>query len=195
MEEYKSNSHASKNKETVEKKDVKPVVNGGVKTKKKSELRKFADVFISEDVENVKNYIFNEVLIPGIKDLAINTLSMMLWGEAGRGRRSNSNGSRMSYQNYYNKGKSERRENNSARTRFDYNDIIFETRGDAELVLSELDELMDSYEMVSIQDLYSAAGLDCPYTYNNYGWTNIRSAAVIRVNDGYMIKLPKAKPL
>ena len=96
---------------------------------------------------------------------------------------------------YYNKGKNERREAGSAKTRFDYNDIIFETRGDAELVLSELDELMDTYEMVSIQDLYSAAGLDCPYTYNNYGWTNIRSAAVIRVNDGYMIKLPKAKPL
>lgn len=195
MEEYKSNSYASKKKETAEKKDIKPVVNGSVKTKKKSELRKFADVFISEDVANVKNYIFNEVLIPGIKDLAINTLSMMLWGEAGHGRRSSSTGSRMSYQNYYNKGKNERKETASVRTRFDYNDIIFETRGDAELVLTELDELMDSYEVVSIQDLYSAAGLDCPYTYSNYGWTNIRSAAVIRVNDGYMIKLPKAKPL
>ena len=38
-------------------------------------------------------------------------------------------------------------------------------------------------------------GVSGNYTDNKYGWTDIRNASVIRVRDGYMIKLPKALPL
>lgn len=196
MEEYKSNSHASKRKENVENKEIKPVINGSAKTKKKSELRKFADMFISDDVANIKNYIIYEVIIPGVKDVVMDSISMLLGRDPGyRRRTSSNNGSRTSYQRFYDKGGNERKESSVGYSRFNYNDVVFETRGDAELVLAELDELMDQYKVVSIQDLYSAAGLECPYTYNNYGWTDIRSANVIRIGDEFMIKLPKAKPL
>ena len=68
MEDYKSNSHKAKAeaKEAAEKK-VNKVVTGNVKRKKKSEVSKFKDVFISEDVSNVKTYIFLDVLVPAIK--------------------------------------------------------------------------------------------------------------------------------
>ena len=61
----------------------------------------------------------------------------------------------------------------------------------------ELEELISIYKIASVQDLYSAADLSCPYTYNNYGWTDLRSAEVIRArdDDGYYIKLPKALPI
>ena len=61
MEDYKSNSHRSK--EELKKKEVGKVVTGEVKTKKKTEVRKFADTFISEDIANVKSYILMDVLI------------------------------------------------------------------------------------------------------------------------------------
>lgn len=196
MDEYKSNSHASRRSASTEKKDIKPVVNGQAKTKKKSELRKFADMFIADDVANIKNYIIYEVLIPGVKDVVLDSISMLLGRETGYRRRTSSgNRSITSYQKFYEKGGSERRDSNVAYSRFNYNDVVFETRGDAELVLAELDELMEQYKVVSIQDLYSAAGLDCPYTYNDYGWTDIRSANIIRIGDEFIIKLPKAKPL
>lgn len=69
MDEYKSNSHKSKEeqKETAPEKRVEKVVSGTVKPKKKGEMQKFADVFISEDVNNVKSYILLEVLVPAIK--------------------------------------------------------------------------------------------------------------------------------
>lgn len=56
MEEYKPNSHRSKEerKESIPEKHVEKVISGTVKPKKKSEMQKFADVFISEDVNNVK---------------------------------------------------------------------------------------------------------------------------------------------
>lgn len=65
MEDYRSNSHKAKAeaKEAAEKK-VDKVVTGNVKRKKKSEVSKFKDVFISEDVSNVKSYIFLDVLVP-----------------------------------------------------------------------------------------------------------------------------------
>ena len=62
MEEYKPNSHKSKEeqKNLVPEKRVEKVISGTVKSKKKSEMQKFADVFISEDVNNVKSYIVME---------------------------------------------------------------------------------------------------------------------------------------
>lgn len=69
MEEYKPNSHKSKEeqKDLVPEKRVEKVISGTVKPKKKSEMQKFADVFISEDVNNVKSYIVMDVLVPAIK--------------------------------------------------------------------------------------------------------------------------------
>ena len=75
------------------------------------------------------------------------------------------------------------------------NDIIIENRGEAEDVLSRMDELIDQYGLVSVADLYDLVGINGNYTDNKYGWFNIRTASVVRVRDGYMIKLPKAVPL
>ena len=50
---------------TVPTKKVEKVVKGTVKKKKKSEVSKFKDVFISEDANSVKNYIFMDVLCVG----------------------------------------------------------------------------------------------------------------------------------
>lgn len=55
-EEYPSNSNRAKNdKPAAPEKKVEAVVSGGAKTRKKSEAKKLADTFISEDASNVKN--------------------------------------------------------------------------------------------------------------------------------------------
>ena len=62
-----------------------------------------------------------------------------------------------------------------------------------------MNELIDTYGMVSVADFYDLVGLQCNYTDNKYGWTDIRNASVVRVRDndgnGYLIKLPKIQPL
>ena len=72
-DEYKSNSH--KSKEVDERKKVGKVVKGKVKTKKKSGITKFTDVFISEDVSSVKSYIIGEVLTLRSSYLSLSLLS------------------------------------------------------------------------------------------------------------------------
>ena len=196
MEDYKPNSHRSKEKQ--QEKRVTKVVSGTAKKKRKNDIQKFADVFISEDVSNVKSYVMWDVLIPAIKkaisDIVVNGIDMILYGESGHTKRT-SNSSRASYQSYYDRGNAQRTANKTPRrNRFDYDSILFNSRDDADAVLTELEELISVYGVASIMDLYSAAGLQCDYTYDRYGWSDLRSAEVIRAarEDGYYIRLPKA---
>lgn len=210
MEEYKSNSNKSREKTDKqlpkEEPKVTKVISGTAKTKKKSGVQKFTDVFIAEDITNVRNYILNDIIIPTVKralyDSFTDGLDMMLNGASGQRYRNRRDGSRYSYDKAYSRASYQRdsRNESSTRTRgsgFDYDTILFSNRGDAERVLMELEELVSQYGIASVQDLYSAADLSCPYTYNNYGWTDLRSADVIRArdDDGYYIKLPKALPI
>lgn len=203
MNEYKSNSHKSKeeksNSASPEKK-VGKVVTGSAKPKKKNEIQKFADVFISEDVGNVKSYIIWDVLVPAFKkaisDIVTNGIDMILYGESGRSKK-NSSVSKVSYRSYYDK-ENDRRDypTRKARTGYDYDNIIFESRGDAEAVLEAMNDIIDQFGVVSVGDLYDLADMSVDnYTLNKYGWTDIRNASVNRVRDGYMLKLPKALPL
>lgn len=200
MEDYKPNSHRYKEeqKQTDKEKSIEKVVKGTVKTKKKSGLHKFTDVFISEDAANVKSYIFMDVLVPAIKkaisDIITDGIDMILYGGNGRGKR-NSGPSYSSYVSYSTRKDNRNIGDNRTRTGYSYNDIILETRGEAEEVLSRMDELIESYGIVSVADLYDLVGITGNYTDNKYGWTNIRNAETVRVRDGYMLKLPKALPI
>ena len=74
-------------------------------------------------------------------------------------------------------------------------DIILESRVEAEDVISRMKEIIETYGFVRVTDLYYLVGITGDYTDNKYGWTNIRDAEPVRVRDGYMLKLPKAVPL
>ena len=200
MNDYQPNSHKFKEEQQKieEKKQLTKVVSGSVKTKKKSELTKFKDVFISEDASNVKSYIVMDVLIPAVKkaisDIITNGIDMILYGESGRNKRSSAS-SKVSYRSYYDDRRDDRREVPRTRIEYNYDDIILETRGEAEEVLERMEELIETYGIVSVADLYDLVGITGNYTDNKYGWTNIRNAEPVRVRDGYMLKLPKALPI
>lgn len=203
MADYKPNSNKYKEeqrRETEEKKKVEKVVTGVVKTKKKNELRKFADVFVSEDAGNVGSYILMEVLVPAIKkaisDIVTDGIDMILYGSTRKHGRS-SNVSNVSYRSFYDKRDDRHRPEDNPRTRtgYNYDDIILESRGEAEEVIDQMGALIETYGMVSVADLYDLIGKSCNYTDNKYGWTNISNAEAIRVRDGYLLKLPKVSPL
>lgn len=76
MEEYKSNSHKSRQNQNddIPEKRVEKVVSGSVKSKKKNGLQKITNVFVPEDVDDVKSYIFEDIVVPAVKDIIL-TLS------------------------------------------------------------------------------------------------------------------------
>ncbi len=195
MENYKSNSDKDRKTQT-EKRVEKPVANG--KARKKGEIQKFADVFIAEDAKNVKSYLFMEVIVPAVKkaisDMVTTGIDMILYGESGkRGR--NSPASKTSYRDYYdrNEGRVYAGSSNTKRGGIDYDDIIFESRGDAEAVLDAMADIIHQFGMVSVADFYDLARVpNDNFTMNRFGWTNLTGATVVRIRDGHIIKLPKA---
>ena len=191
MENYPSNSH--KAREEVAEKKVEKVVSGKTSTKKKSGIRKLSDTFLSEDVSNVKSYIFSEVLLPAAKklvsDIVTNGTNMLLYGEI---KNKKGNSSKVSYSRYY-YDRSRDYRSPVVRNNFDYDEIIFETRGDAEAVLDAMYDILNQYKVVSVAELYDLASITTHnYTCNNYGWIDLRGSSVVRVRDGYILKLPRA---
>lgn len=197
INDYKPNSHRYKEEQKKEaEKKIEKVVTGKVTTKKKSAFSKLTDEFISEDAKNVKTYVFGEVLIPAIKkaifDIVTDGIDMILYGETRKGNR-RSTADRVSYRNYSD-GYSRPARDTRATTvsRYSYDDIILSSRKEAEDVLDRLYELMDTYGLVRVADLYDLVGITGQYTDNKYGWTNMHNVDIIRVRDGYMIKMPRA---
>lgn len=184
---------------------MKPVVKGRAKIKKKGEMQKLRDVFVQEDINSVKSYVLFDVLIPGIKrivfDTITNALQMSMFGEKGNPNKNRSSGTKIRYGGCF----TERDEDTRGyriknRSVMDYDEIIFETRDDAEDVLRAMQGSIAQYGIVSVGDLYDFADIPTPnFTILKYGWTDLEDARVVQVRDGntfgYALKLPKALPL
>lgn len=198
---YKSNSHKSRErkKEGAPEKKIEKVISGTAKTKKKSGLAKLSDVFIAEDMSAVKEHILFDVLIPGCKKAILDTVDMFLYGGGSTVRRG-SNTPKVSYGRYYERGNDRGRSTSAparARNSFNFDDIIIPSRGDAEKVLDNMDEIIDTYNVVSVGDFYDLVGIsDNNPMIHRYGWTNIGNAKPVRCRDGgYILDLPKALPI
>lgn len=205
--EYASNSNKSKvieqQKVAEEKREVKRIVHGPVKVKKKSGLRKLTDTFISEDAPDVKSYVVKDVVVPNVKkiiwEVLTGGLDIILNGKNGSYRNSKTNASRVSFRDYSNDyNRSRQQSDNSSRNKGGYscNDIIFGSRGEAEEVLSQLIEMLAEYDTpVSVAELYALVGESHNHTDWKYGWRDLSNAYVSRCADGYVIKLPRPVPI
>lgn len=203
MSEYTPNSHKYREEQKsvpVEKPKVEKVITGTAKVKK-NEMRRLADIFIAEDVTNVKSYVLTEVVVPAIKnvisDIVVGGVNMLFFGSTTRKGGSGVRGQYVDYSSRFTGGSRfvDQRDESQNRPIRSYEDIVLTTRGEAEEVLRRMDELVETYEKVSIADLFDLCGLSCEYTDNKYGWYNIRNAEVVRTRDGYKIKLPRATSL
>lgn len=194
--DYKPNSHKYKEEQAAlaasdEKKKVEKVISGTVRTKKKSGFSKFRDELLPDNTPSIKTYIVKDVIIPTIKRVISDTVDIFLYGSTKKER---TTGTRISYRDYYD-SPSKRAESQPRAVTYSYDDVIFDSRGEAEHVLSQMNDLIDTYQMVSVADLYDLVGITGNFTDNRYGWTNLRNADVQRVRDGYVIRFPKALPI
>lgn len=202
---YPSNSHKSKEQarveaSSVEKKVSKPITSQASR-KKKGAARKFSDIFLAEDAHNVGEFVLTDVAIPLLKDLCFNVIStaasIVFFGERGMSTR-RPTADRYSYggRSYTNYNRvSERRDRPQPvrpRNTYSYDDICLATRGEADAVLYRMDELINEYGQVSIGDLYDLVDITGSFTDYKYGWVDLRTADVVRIRDGYLLKLPRA---
>lgn len=188
MAEYKPNSN--RYKKELQKKQyrrVEKVAQGKVRRKKKTKTSSLKDIFISEDVEDVKSYIIMDVIVPTVKNTIVDVVNMFLFGDTTK--RKNSTG--VSYNTIRSSSNRNNRRNTSRVNRYDFDDIYFDTRGEAEKILDRMDDLLDSYNAVTVADFYELAGVTVNQTDYNYGWINLSRASIQRTREGYIINLPR----
>lgn len=198
MEDHQIEPNSYKYKE--EKKKLDQVTTGKVTTRKRSGARRFADLFLAEDIGNVKEYIVFDLLIPAIKDMIVsminNTTELLAYGRVRvNGKTQTKAASYISYNNYSSYSKPPQRPE-FQRVGTGIDDIILESRAEAELVLDNLRECIDQYGSVTVRDFLDAVGMSgdkyTNYTQNNYGWTDLRDAYVTRVREGFLIVMPRS---
>lgn len=174
------------------------VAKGKVVTKKRGAGRMFADAFLGDDIMDVKTYLIQEVLVPTIKNTIVDVvgggIEMLLLGRSGGRRYVNNSRPGQSYVSY-NSCTNNRTGNmsyNRTTNRYGVDDIIFETRGDAEATLDAMFDAIKDYGGIAVAELYDMLDRPCVHTDYNWGWKDLGSASVRRVPNGYLLVLPKA---
>lgn len=188
--------------EVVDEKKLKPVVSQPATLKKKSEFEKFTDNFISEDAPKIKKFILDDVLIPTakktIQDIITNVLDIVLYGGRSPERnRSGVSATRYSYASYYDRDRRtyEERDRRYERQALNYDELTYNTRSDAERVLSGLRDTIRRYGRTTVLDLFDLSDRTGVYTDDRYGWTDLSYARVVPYRGVYMLDLPKPMPV
>lgn len=199
MADFKPNSFASREAEknkAEERPKLEKVVTGNVNVVKKKSFGAFlAKIFGSEE-SDIGTHITQDLLIPTIRDIIIDTVTMAVGGKPGsRGGASRIIGDRVSYGSYYNSQSAPRRPQVVTTTAFNTDELVFRDRGDAEHILDRLFEIRERYGVVRVTDLYDMAGVTVDYTADKYGWMDLRNTRIGRVRDGYIIELPRPVPI
>lgn len=211
MERLESNSittgaKATKKKPTKveERQKIEKVVKNRVTTQKKSLSQKFGETFLSDESGGVGSYIFNDVLIPALKDTFVDmvegAINMAFYGDTrrrSRGRSSFSRGGveRVSYEDRFD-SRSRRKSAPRGRARYEMDNLRFDTRADADALLDTLTEYLDQYDSVSVGDVFES--LDIPTQANDfrYGWYELGGAHIRRSRDGgYVLEMPRLEEI
>ena len=74
-------------------------------------------------------------------------------------------------------------------------DIVLPTKDEANMVIDSLCEVIETYGWVSVADMHEMVGMPVGYTEHKYGWNSLRTADIIAVREGYMIRFPAPRPL
>lgn len=213
MEDFPSNSQ--KNRVDPKKDDpkkIKKVVEGTVVRRKKSLGKKFKELFFGVNAKDNWHNVLYGVMIPAAKDMIFDAGKEILerrvfgesrYGGSRRGGRNYSSGTnshiqynKMSYSQSTPRDRDEPRNlSRRARSKHQFDEIIISTRREAEDVISQLFDLIETYDVVSVYDLYEITNITGDYTDKKWGWTDIQDATVTHVRDGYLLDLPRPQPI
>lgn len=207
---YSANSNKSKQPEASEAPRIAgPVISGTAVERKEPLSRKFLSAYAGDSAQSVGQYLLLEVVVPSSKnliaDIVTQGINRMLYGTSRPSGVNNisSVGGRTSYGKFFNGGGGGQPVQNNqqppisqqARANHMFNEIVLQTRADAELVLDSLRELIDQYGNAKVVDLYSAVNISSDFTDQKYGWKSLSRAGIIQIREGYLLDLPKPEVL
>jgi len=200
-DEFPNNSRKAREQQKDETPRVSKVIHGSVIKKKTSFGHSILQAFTGDETKSVVDYVIWDVLIPAAKntisEMVSTGIEMMLFGEAKGSRSRDKNKSYVSYGSYFKKDSDRQPERHErvSRNKYNFDEFILSTRGDAQEVLDGLLNQIDDYDVATVADLFDMIDVPGEFTDRKYGWDNLSRATVVRVRDGYILDLPKPQPL
>lgn len=203
MDEYPPNSDKSKTPPPEEKK-LERVTSEEPIRRNKPLSKRFAGTFIGGDAKTAFNYVVFGVLIPAAKDAIAEAgaqgIERLIFGESRAKSRPKQQADPLGRFNYSGLSRpaaptTQRTLSRRARSMHNFDEIVLQSRVEAEEVVDRLFDVVSKYGSASVSDLYELVGLRPQHTDVNYGWTDLRGAGVARVRNGYLLDLPEPEPL
>lgn len=181
-----------------EKPEVKAVVSAdSVVVQKRGLGSKIKDLFIAADFRSVGSFVIMDVLIPAARNMIVDTaeqgIRRMMYGETTRRAPGTGITSRFSYQTPVQRDWRDPRTRPPQGQRIpraNRNDFLLQTKEDADLVVDEMYNILNVYEMVTLYQLKELLGLPGSHTDNKWGWFDLRGTSIRQVRDGWLIDLP-----
>jgi hypothetical protein len=204
--DYQGNSHKKKEAETSsppEKKIERLELESKVVSRKKPIGARVKSVFFGGEFDSAVRYIGAEVLLPAFRNLLVDAttkgIERMVYGESNYPRqRTPEYRPRVTYNSPINRGPRANipdQPSRPQRARHDDTEIVFGSRGDAELVLDRMQDIIEQYVVASMGDLNEIVGLPTSPIDNKWGWDNVRHAEIRQTRDGFILNLPPAQPI
>lgn len=187
-----SNSHNSK-----QSRQIKPVAQARIEQKSRG-LRRLKGALVAETGRALFDYILYDIVVPNLKDALAAAVNRALFGD-GRGYQvaPRSTSHRTDY-TAYSRGHSDgsvrdpRRDlSPRVKNQHNFDEVVFNDRAEADLVLERLMDLIDAYGIATVADFYDLAGISTDHPDHNWGWERLGSAAIRRTRAGYILDLPR----
>lgn len=208
MQDYQGNAKKDKEKPAkTEKPKTEKVVTGEVFVRPPSVASKFKRIFFGGDMNTAAQYVARDVLLPALRNLLVDVISKgadrLIYGESSRRPSPPSYAPRIQYNNPIYRHQpnvhvpSQRPIDRWSRggERRVVDNIVVSSKADADAVIEQLINIFDSYDMVSLADLYETLGMPTSHVDHKWGWTNLSNIESRQVRDGYHISLPPLEEL
>ena len=202
-DKFEPNSAKYKNEkaETEAKRRPALQLTGKVKDKKKTLFERFVDTFVKESPKDVWKAVFDNVIKPaiinGVFDVMSSAYDMTFREKGAKPRPKNGNilGSVFTqYDQMFNGGmRMERTATLQSQGKMrQFQNMIFENKGDAEMVFDSMIEIFKEYKQVTLLDFYDLVGISTEHTDMKYGWKSLSGVKVAGSStNGYYIDLPR----
>lgn len=203
--EFPPNSEVSKRQQE---KNIERVTTGEARRKRPSLRKQFRDTFVSGTIKGSLQFVVLDVLLPAAKDMVVEAVAegahKLFFGEGRRyrGRSSPPPSGPYGHVNYTQyagpsatRPSSQRAMSRRARAAQDFDEIVLDSRTEAEEVIDRLYDLVGKYDIATVADLYELVGLPSGHTDYKWGWADLHGAGVSRIRDGYLLDLPDPIPL
>jgi len=206
VEEFPDNSNKAREGGAPKEKNIQRIVEGQVIQRKRPMVQRFTNLLVLGDPKKALAYVVMSVMIPAAKDMLSDALQagidQTLYGDnrppaRARTNRSTANPTYVSYNRFSNPTKREepRTGIRQSRSAYEIDLIILPTRTEADEVLTQLFDCVESYASVSVADLYEMVGLEVNFNDHKWGWIDLRGSKVSRTRDGYQLNLPRPEAI